>query len=65
MKLESQPQSRAHILSAINKSLWKEKPYGKYSMIKLFSIIMQYADDGDLYQKILEHKKKKQLFEEN
>ena len=53
MKLEYQPQSRAHILSAINKSLWKEKTYGKYSMIKLFSIIMQYADDGDLYQKIL------------
>lgn len=26
---------------------------------------MEYADDGDLYQKILEHKEKKQLFEEN
>ena len=27
-----------------------------------FSIIMEYADDGDLYQKIVDHKKSKQLF---
>ncbi len=25
---------------------------------------MEFADDGDLYQKIVEHKSKKQLFEE-
>ena len=31
----------------------------------LFSIIMEFADDGDLYQKIVDHKKKKELFEEN
>ena len=31
----------------------------------LLSIIMQFADDGDLYQKIVEHKKKKQYFEQN
>lgn len=28
------------------------------------SIIMEFLDDGDLYQKIVEQKKKKQLFEE-
>ena len=26
---------------------------------------MEYADDGDLYQKILKHKETKTLFEEN
>lgn len=25
---------------------------------------MEYADDGDLYQKIVEHKKTRELFEE-
>jgi len=30
-----------------------------------FSIIMEFADDGDLYQKIVDHKKKKELFEES
>lgn len=30
-----------------------------------FSIIMEFADDGDLYQKIVDHKKIKLLFEEN
>ncbi len=30
-----------------------------------FSIIMEFADDGDLYQKIVDHKKKKDLFEES
>lgn len=30
----------------------------------LSSIIMEFLDDGDLYQKIVEHKKKKQLFDE-
>ncbi len=30
----------------------------------LCSIIMEFADDGDLYQKIVERKKKKELFEE-
>jgi NIMA (never in mitosis gene a)-related kinase len=25
---------------------------------------MEYADDGDLYQKIVDHKKKKELFAE-
>ena len=29
-----------------------------------FSIVMEFLDDGDLYQKIVDHKKKKQLFEE-
>jgi NIMA (never in mitosis gene a)-related kinase 1/4/5 len=29
------------------------------------SIIMEYADDGDLYQKIVDRKKKKELFEES
>lgn len=28
----------------------------------IHSIIMEFADDGDLYQKIVEHKKSKQLF---
>ena len=28
------------------------------------SIVMEFLDDGDLYQKIVEHKKKKQYFEE-
>lgn len=31
----------------------------------LLSIIMEFADDGDLYQKIVHHKKEKMLFEEN
>lgn len=31
----------------------------------LSSIIMEFADDGDLYQKIVDHKKKKELFEES
>jgi NIMA (never in mitosis gene a)-related kinase len=26
---------------------------------------MEFADDGDLYQKIVDHKKKKELFEES
>lgn len=26
---------------------------------------MEFADDGDLYQKIVEHKKRKELFEES
>jgi len=26
---------------------------------------MEFADDGDLYQKIVEHKKRKELFEEH
>lgn len=26
---------------------------------------MEFADDGDLYQKIVDHKKKKDLFEES
>ena len=30
-----------------------------------FSIIMEFADDGDLYQKIVERKKKKEHFEES
>lgn len=29
---------------------------------KNLCIIMEFADDGDLYQKILDHKKKKELF---
>jgi hypothetical protein len=29
----------------------------------IFSIIMEYADDGDLYQKIVDRKKKKEFFE--
>jgi NIMA (never in mitosis gene a)-related kinase len=29
------------------------------------SIVMEFADDGDLYHKISEHKKKKKYFEEN
>jgi len=34
-------------------------------LLNSFSIIMEFADDGDLYQKIVDHKKKKELFEEN
>jgi hypothetical protein len=30
--------------------------------LHLFSIVMEFADDGDLYQKIVEHKKRKELF---
>ena len=30
-----------------------------------FSIIMEFADDGDLYQKITDRKKRKELFTEN
>ena len=30
--------------------------------LHLFSIVMEYADDGDLYQKIVDHKKRKELF---
>lgn len=30
-----------------------------------FSIIMEFADDGDLYQKIVDRKKRKELFEES
>jgi NIMA (never in mitosis gene a)-related kinase len=26
---------------------------------------MEFADDGDLYQKIVDHKKRKELFEES
>lgn len=33
-------------------------------MVLIFSIIMEFLDDGDLYQKIVDHKKKKQLFDE-
>lgn len=31
----------------------------------IFSIVMEFADGGDLYQKIVENKKKKKYFEEN
>ena len=31
----------------------------------MFSIVMEYADNGDLFQKILEHQKKGQLMNEN
>ena len=30
-----------------------------------YSIVMEFADDGDLYHKILERKQKKQYFEEH
>jgi hypothetical protein len=32
--------------------------------IILFSIIMEYSDDGDLYQKIVNHQKSHTQFEE-
>lgn len=36
--------------------------YGKSVLI--CSIVMEFADDRDVFQKILEHQKKKTLFEE-
>ena len=40
-----------------SKSLWY--------VIDNFSIVMEYADGGDLLQKIFEYKRKGQQFEEN
>ena len=34
------------------------------NLLAYFSIIMEFLDDGDLYQKIVEHKKKGQYFDE-
>lgn len=39
-------------------SLW-------YLIISHFSIIMEYADKGDLYQKIVEHQKSGQYMKES
>ena len=36
--------------------------YGK--SVFIWSIVMEFADDWDVFQKILEHQKKKTLFEE-
>ena len=33
-------------------------------LLSLLSIVMEFADDGDLYHKITDSKKKKQYFEE-
>jgi NIMA (never in mitosis gene a)-related kinase len=32
---------------------------------KCLCIVMEYADDGDVYQKIVEHQKNKTFFEED
>ena len=31
-------------------------------MLGLFSIVMEFSDDGDLYQKIVQHQKEKSYF---
>jgi hypothetical protein len=49
------------ILLDISKYFYKEKIYG-IPFFLFYSIIMEFLDDGDLYQKIVEHKKKGQLF---
>lgn len=59
-KSEYLPQSQALILFRINKPFCKERIYGKY--ISYISLVMQFADGGDLYQKIVSYKKKKQHF---
>lgn len=61
-KSEYLPPSLTQILLAIKKLFSKAKTYG----IVLFysSVIMEFADGGDLYQTICQYKKKKKYFEE-
>lgn len=45
------------------KHLWRVKIFGKDEI--MCSIVMQYADGGDLYQKIVHHKKNGGSFSES
>lgn len=50
------------ILSAINKHFWKGKIFGK--AVCDCSVVMEFANGGDLYQKIVQNKKSKKYFQE-
>ena len=52
---------REAFLDEGSNSLW----YCWRFSVKVFSIIMEYANNGDLFQKIVEHQKKGTLFNEN
>lgn len=39
--------------------------YGKLSSTHLYSIVMEYADSGDLFQQICDHQKNNTLFKED
>lgn len=60
MKSVSQHPLKTSKLSDTKKYSYSKKIYGTKNYI--LSIIMEYADDGDLYQKITEHKTNKNLF---
>jgi|JI7StandDraft_1071085.scaffolds.fasta_scaffold1238412_1 hypothetical protein len=46
------------MLFLINKHFFKIKTYGNL-LTYIFSIVMEFADGGDLYQKISQYKKNK------
>lgn len=46
------------MLFRINKHFFKIKTYGNL-LTYIFSIVMEFADGGDLYQKISQYKKNK------
>lgn len=62
IKFAYQLLSILRISSLINKHFYREKIYGKHFYYD--SVIMEFADGGDLYQKITQYKKKKKYFEE-
>lgn len=39
--------------------------YGKPCFIHFYSIVMEYADSGDLFQQICDHQKNNTLFKED
>jgi hypothetical protein len=41
------------------------KVYGKLYKCNIFSIVMEYANNGDVYGKIEEHKRRSTFFAEN
>lgn len=58
IKLEYQLQLIVRMLFRINKHFFKIKTYGNL-LTYIFSIVMEFADGGDLYQKISQYKKNK------